>query len=116
MYSMFKRSTPVILILLSCNSYSSDNVYPPKYSEADKQKKIERLRDLATKTQAEKIKSSSNYNKAMFDAARRGYGGYSDMNVEFAINDRELSRAEIASIENTRRNAAIMREQLKGLK
>ena len=116
MNSMFKKYTPVILILLSCNSYSSDNVYPPKYSEGDKQKNIERLRELATKTQAETIKSSSNYNKAMFDAARMGYGGYSDINVEFDINDRGLSQAEKASIENTRRNAAIMREQLKGLK
>ena len=52
----------------------------------------------------------------MFDAARMGYGGYSDINVEFDINDRGLSQAEKASIENTRRNAAIMREQLKGLK
>lgn len=116
MYSWFKSYTPVILILLSCNGYSSDNVYPPKYSETDKQKNIERLRDLAMKSQAETINSSSNYNKAMFDAARMGYGGYSDMNVEFDIKDRGLSQAEKASIENTRRNAAIMREQLKGLK
>lgn len=116
MYSWFKSYTPVILILLSCNGYSSDNVYPPKYSETDKQKNIERLRDLAMKSQAETINSSSNYNKAMFDAARMGYGGYSDMNVEFDIKDRGLSEAEKASIENTRRNAAIMREQLKGLK
>ena len=116
MYSWFKSYTPVILILLSCNGYSSDNVYPPKYSETDKQKNIERLRDLAMKSQAETIKSSSNYNKAMFDAARMGYGGYSDMNVEFDIKDRGLSQAEKASIQNTRRNAAIIREQLKGLK
>ena len=116
MQSWFKSYTPVILILLSCNGYSSDNVYPPKYSETDKQKNIERLRDLAMKSQAETINSSSNYNKAMFDAARMGYGGYSDMNVEFDIKDRGLSQAEKASIENTRRNAAIMREQLKGLK
>lgn len=114
--SIFKKYTPVILILLSCNSYAVENVYPPKYSEEDKQKKIESLRELATNTQAETIKSASNYNKAMFDAARMGYGGYSDINVEFDINDRGLSKAEKASIENTRRNAAIMREQLKGLK
>ena len=116
MYSWFKSYTPVMLILLSCNGYSSDNVYPPKYSETDKQKNIERLRDLAMKSQAETIKSSSNYNKAMFDAARMGYGGYSDMNVEFDIKARGLSQAEKASIQNTRRNAAIIREQLKGLK
>ena len=113
---MFKTYLPIILILLSCSSFAANNVYPPKYSEGDKQKNVERLRELATNTQAETIKSSSNYNKAMFDAARMGYGGYTDINVEFDINDRGLSKAEKASIENTRRNAAIMREQLKGLK
>lgn len=105
----------IIGILTPIISYAN-NAYPPHYSESDKEKNIQRLRELATNAQAETIKSSSNYNKAMFDAARRGYGGYSDINVEFDINDRGLSEAEKSSIENTRRNAAIMREQLKGLK
>lgn len=116
MVSIFKTIPFLILIFLSSTIYAADNVYPPKYSEGDKQKNIQRLRELATNTQAESIKSASNYNKAMFDAARMGYGGYSDINVEFDDNDRGLSQAEKASIENTRRNAAIMREQLKGLK
>lgn len=116
MKSIFKTIPPVILILLSCTSFAADNGYPPKYSEGDKERNIQRLRELATNTQAETINSSSNYNKAMFDAARMGYGGYTDINVEFDDNDLGLSKAEKASIENSRRNAAIMREQLKGLK
>ncbi|BBL22154.1 MULTISPECIES: hypothetical protein [Acinetobacter] len=106
----------VLLGLINCVSYAEVNPSAPNYSENEKQKNIQRLRELATQSQAETIQSASNYNKAMFDAARQGYGGYSDINVEFDINDRGLSSAERASIENTRRNAAIMKEQLKGLK
>lgn len=88
----------------------------PLYSQTEKQKNIEKLRELANKTQTETINSSGNYNKAMFDAARQGYGGYLNINVEFDENDKGLSNSEKRSIENTRRNAEIMKEQLKGLK
>lgn len=116
---MQTKSKTVLLILLgliNCNSYAEVNTSAPEYSEREKQKNIQRLRELANQTHAETIKSASNYNKAMFDAARQGYGGYTDINVEFDINDKGLSNAEKQSIENTRRNAAIMKEQLKGLK
>lgn len=117
MKSMIETIPCVILVaLVSCSSIAADNIYKPSYNEGDKQKNIHKLRMLATNSQAETIKSASNYNKAMFDAERFGYGGYTDINVEFDDNDRGLSKAEKASIQNTRRNAAIMREQLKGLK
>lgn len=106
----------ILFGLINCNSYAEVNASAPEYSEREKQKNIQRLRELANQTHAETIKSASNYNKAMFDAARQGYGGYTDINVEFDINDKGLSNAERQSIENTRRNAAIMKEQLKGLK
>lgn len=116
MLNKFRLITFVIIGLLNSKNCLANNINPPVYSEKEKEINIQRLRELANKTQEETIKSSSNYNKAMFDAARMGYGGYSDINVEFDINDRGLSDAEKSSIQNTRRNAAIMKEQLKGLK
>lgn len=113
---MFKTIPYVILTMISCSIFAADDISKPSYNEGDKQKNIHKLRELAINSQAETIKTASNYNKAMFDAARLGYGGYTDINVEFDDNDRGLSKAEKASIQNTRRNAAIMREQLKGLK
>ena len=116
---MQMKSQAVLLALLglfNCNSYAEVNASAPEYSEREKQKNIQRLRELANQAHAETIKNTGNYNKAMFDAARQGYGGYSDINVEFDISDKGLSNAEKQSIENSRRNAAIMKEQLKGLK
>ena len=96
-------------------SHAQVNNNQPLYNESDKQKNIQKLRELADSSHAEKINSASNYNKAMFDAARQGYGGYSNINVEFDEKDKALSISEKRSIINTRRNAQIMKEQLKGL-
>lgn len=116
MKKQYKMLSLVLFGLFYSISHAEYNPSGKEYSERDKQKNIQRLRELAYQSQTETINSASNYNKAMFDAARSGYGGYSDINVEFDINDQGLSSAERASIENTRRNAAIMKEQLKGLK
>lgn len=87
-----------------------------KYSEAEKTRQIQRLRKLSSQTQANIIKSDSNYNKAMFAAAQSGYGGYEDINVQFDDKDKSLSVAEKKSIENSKRNAEIIRETTKGFK
>jgi hypothetical protein len=96
-------------------THSQDNTYQPSYNESEKQNNIQKLRELADSSHAKSIQSASNYNKAIFDAARQGYGGYSNINVEFDEKDKGLSISEKRSILNTRRNAQIMKEQLKGL-
>lgn len=113
----FKYSLILLFTLpfVTICTHSQDNTYQPSYNESEKHKNIQKLRELADSSHAETIKSASNYNKAMFDAARQGYGGYSNINVEFDEKDKGLSISEKRSILNTRRNAQIMREQLKGL-
>lgn len=114
-----KSKTKLLVVLMSMithTSYAQNDNKRPQFSDYEKAKSVQRLHKLAQDSNAQIINSSSNYNKAMFDAARQGYGGYSEINVEFDENDKELSSAEKRSIQNTRRNAEIIKEQLKGLK
>ncbi|MBF4453877.1 hypothetical protein IRT38_00415 (plasmid) [Acinetobacter sp. SK-43] len=112
----YKKILFISLGFICCVCQAQVNNEAPYYSESEKNKSILKMRELASKSQTEIINSSSNYNKAMFDAVQKGYGGYSDINVEFDDKHTGLSSAEKKSIENTRRNVEIMKEQLKGLK
>lgn len=106
--------TLVVSNSVYCQEQNEKNY--PTYSADEKMNSIRKMRDLASKSQQETINSASNYNRAMFDVIQKGYGGYSDINVEFDDKHTGLSSAEKKSIENTRRNVEIMKEQLKGLK
>lgn len=112
----YKIVSIISLGFICCVCKAQVNNEAPSFSESEKNKSVLKMRKLASRSQADIINLSSNYNKAMFDAVQKGYGGYSDINVEFDDKHTGLSSSEKKSIENTRRNVGIMKEQMKGLK
>lgn len=105
------------LFLLSLLYVFCANIQAQDFKSPDVQAKvIKKMRDLSNQEHAKSIHSASNYDKAIFDAVQRGYGGYSDIQVKFDDKDPNLSKSEKASIENTRRNSEITKNLMQGFK
>lgn len=111
-----KDMQKVIILLLSliifCAEIQAQDFKSPHFQA----KAIDNAYALSQKSHANSIKLSSNYEQAIFDSVQRSYGGYKDIQAQYDERDSKLSKAEKASVENTKRNAEIINDLMKGLK
>ncbi|NNH78834.1 hypothetical protein HLH17_14510 [Acinetobacter sp. ANC 5380] len=105
------------LFSLSLLSIFCVNIQAQDFNSPDVTSKIvQNMYDLSQKSHANTLNSASNYDKAIFDAVQRGYGGYEDAHVKFDDKDPKLSKSEKASIENKRRNSEVINGLMNGFK